>query len=449
MEITMGQMAHLSEMKSPWERRVSDGLAVLFDVGIKRIYSISVHGLNHFSRSPSTLVVSNHRRDSDGPVIASVLFQRHHFHSCGVRPDFIAREDLFCRGFLGEYLERWPLPIRACMSLINLRALLTFMDAHPMRRVPERSLREVLEEVLALFGNLPLTEVLRPAWVRQFEQLSTKTRRPLCVEEALTKRYRHLLVQRHGLYRLTLSRFRALVPYERAIIESQLQELTKRIDQGATLLLEPEGVVSVDGRFARIRGALHALLNRPQITPRVLPVGITYDAMSKGRERIFVNIGPELTGIRGLSRRETNARVSEAIRSQLTVTCSQIASQLLLTISNNGGHLVSDRELDAHLSRRAIWYARQGYHVDRRLLDDDQRKARLSSYVASCLRQGILLPDGEQRYRIRNGKEDMQASLPASDAIIRYMNNELTVPVLDSLSSEEVVSASGRSEQFG
>lgn len=445
----MGQMAHLSEMKSPWERHVSEGLSVLFDIGIRRIYSISVQGLDHFSQSPSTLVVSNHRRDSDGPVIASVLFQRYRFHSCGVRPDFIAREDLFCRGFLGEYLEQWPSPARACLSLINLRALLTFMDAHPMRRVPERSLREVLEEVLALFGNLPLSEVLRPAWVRQFEQLSTKAGPLLCVEEALSKRYRHLLVQRHGLYRLTLSRFRALLPYERSVIESQLQELTQRIDQGATLLLEPEGVVSVDGRFARLRGALHALLNRPHITPRVLPVGITYDAMSKGRERIFVNIGPELTDLRGLSRRETNTRVSDAIRSQLTVTCSQIASQLLFTISNNGGHSVTDRELDTYLSHRAIWYSRQGYHVDHRLLDGDQRKARLSSYVTSCLRQGILLQDGERRYRLRNGKEGAQPCLPASEAIIRYMNNELTTPVLDPLSPEETVPVSGRSEQFG
>lgn len=445
----MGQTVHLDEMKSPWKKHFANGLAVLFDVGIRRIYSIRIQGLEHFSGAPSTLVVSNHRRDSDGPVIASVLFQRRRLHSHGVRADFIAREDLFSRGFLGEYLDQWPLPARFCLAAINLRPLLTFMDAHPMRRVPERSLREVLEEVLCLFGNLPLNEVLRPTCVSRFEEMSPEHRQPLCVTDALSQRYRHLLIQRHGLYRLTLNRFRALVPYERSIIESQLQQLTQRIDQGATLLLEPEGVVSVDGRFARLRGALHALLNRPQITPRVLPVGITYDAMSKGREQIFVNVGPELTGLRGLNRRETNARVSDAIRSQLTVTCSQIASQLLLAVRDSGGRSVTDVELDGYVLHQATWYASRGYHVDHRLLVENERKVRLSSYVASCLHQGILLPDGERRYRLRNGQGSVQSSLPASEAIIHYMNNELTTPVLDSLRPDETIPVSGRTEQFG
>lgn len=445
----MGQMVHPDEMKSPWKKHLASGLAVFFDVGIRRIYSINIQGLDHFSAAPSTLVVSNHRRDSDGPIIASVLFQRHGFHSRGVRPDFIAREDLFRRGFLGEYLEQWPTPVRICLASLNLGPLLTFMDAHPMRRVPERSLREVLEEVLELFGNLPLNEVLRPACIEQFEQIAQDDGKPLSVKDALSRRYRRLLRQRRGLYRLTLNRFRVLVSYERSVIASQLRELNERIDEGATLLLEPEGVVSVDGRFARLRGALHALLNQPQNEPRVLPVGITYDAMSGRRERIFVNVGPELTGLRGLSRRDTDARVSDAIRAQLTVTCSQIASQLLLATSNKGRDSVTDLELDSYVSRQATWYADHGYHVDRRLLTEEGRKARLSSYVASCLRQGILLPDGERRYRLPQSQGDVQASLPASDEIIHYMNNELTTPVMDALPAEGTMTVSGRTEQFG
>lgn len=445
----MGQMVHLNEMKSPWKRHMASGFAALFDVGIRRIYSISIEGLEHFSGSPSTLVVSNHRRDSDGPIIASVLFQRHRLHSQGVRPDFIAREDLFRRGFLGEYLEHWPSPVRFCLAGINLGPLLTFMDAHPMRRVPERSLREVLEEVLELFGNLPLDEVLRPTCLVQFKRMAGDHKHPLRVKDVLSRRYRHLLLQRRGLYRLTLNRFRTLVPYERSVIESQLQALTHRINEGATLLLEPEGVVSVDGRFARLRGALHALLNRPQSTPRVLPVGITYDAMSEGRERIFVNIGPELTGLRGLTRRVSDARVSDAIRAQLTVTCSQIASQLLLEAGNNDRCSVTDHDLESYVSHQATWYASHGYHVDRRLLTVEGRKARLSGYVASCLRQGILLPDGDRQYTLRKSQENIQERLPESEAIIRYMNNELTTPVMDSLPSEGTLSVPGRTEQFG
>lgn len=422
----MRQTVYPKEAGSPWNRRLGNAIGVIFDIGIRCLYQIEVRGLEHFSRVPSTLVVSNHRRDSDGPIIASVLLQRRNLRIHGVRSCFVAREDLFRRGFLSEYLDRWPSPLRAALSTLNLGPFLTFMQAFPMRRVPERSLREVLEEVLRVTGNVPLDEVLKPSWVEQFQRLSNAEGRPLHVQEVLAWRYRRLLFGRYGLAKLTRRCFRELLPYERGVIESQLQYFTRLLERGVTLVLEPEGVVSVDGRFARLRAALHALVNRPGTTPRVLPMGVTYDCMTDGRQRIFVNIGPEISNLRGMSRRETDERVAGAIRAQLTVTCSQLASQFLFTARGGGECVVTDSELDAYVHQEANRYARQGCHVDQRLLTASQRRRRLKGYIASCVRQGILLRSGNQRYYVSKAAEDANSGLSRPGGIIGYMSNELS-----------------------
>lgn len=433
MERAVRQTVRPGDARFGWQRRVANTLAVTFDIGVRRLYPVEVRGLEHFSGAPSTLVVSNHRRDSDGPIIASVLLQRQGLRMRGVLPAFVAREDMFRRGFLCEYLEGWPAPFRMALSALNLSSFLSFMGAFPMRRVPERSLREVLEEVLHLAGNLPLDNVLKPAWVERFERLSTGGHHPLHVKDVLTWRYHELLSCQHGLSKLQRSLFRELLPYERSIIESQLQYFTRLLEQGDTLVLEPEGVVSVDGRFARLRGALHALLNRPQAGLRVLPLGITYDSMTRGRERIFVNIGPEICDLQGLSRKATDERIAAAIRSQLTVTCSQLASQFLFEAGKGGEMLVSESELDDYVHQQADRYAGEGCHVDPRLLASARRKRRLEGYIASCLKNGILRPYGDGRYCIVRASDREETHVSPPDSILRYMNNELSASALSTV----------------
>lgn len=405
------------------EGHIAQALAAVFDIAIRRLYRIEVRGLENFTQAPSTLVVSNHRRDSDGPIIASVLLQRDRLHFHGTMPHFVAREDLFRRGFLREYLDRWPRPARTALSGLDLSGFLQTMQAAPMRRVPERTLLEVLEEVLKVFGNLPLKDVLKPSWVREFERIGGRPgHRPLRIRDVLGWRYDALLSRRHGLSKLTLARFRALVPYERAIIESQLQFFTSLLEEGKTLLLEPEGAVSVDGRFARLRAGLHALLNRPSTVPRVLPVGITYDSITEDPKRVLVNVGPEMRNLRGLSRKETDERVAAAIQAQLSITCSQLASDLLFQLRSCGDSTVTESEIDTYVRNQARRYASAGSPVDPRLLSDAQRPKRVRQYIRHCLRRRILV-HRKPGYGLA---ADPQPPPSAADDIISYMHNELS-----------------------
>ncbi len=395
------------------------------DMLFRRVYRIEARGLENFTHAPSTLVVANHRRDADGPVICSVLLQRRGLKLRGVVPSFVAREDLFRRGFLADYLENWPATVRLLLARLDLSAFLRFMQAFPMRRVPERTLGEVLEAVLQQFGDLPLDEVLKPSWVEAFRGQAPAGDASVGIKEALARRYRPLLRTRRGLARLTLRRFQALKPSERAAIDSQLEFFVGLLERGGNVQLEPEGVVSVDGHFSRLRAALYQLINRSRVPVRVLPVGLTYDFMMPGRPKVFVNVGPEMTDLQGISRRETDSRVAAAIAAQWTVTASHLASRLLMTARDRGASVTSD-ELITYVGVEARRCAAAGVIVDPLLLDLRTCRKRIRGYLAYGLRSGVIETCGVGRYCAGQSLETPRPNWTERDGAIDYLNNELS-----------------------
>lgn len=401
-------------------------VAVAIDAGIRSLYRIRVRGLEHFSQAPSTLVVTNHQRDADGPIIASALFDRHGLEVRGVLPYFVAREDLFRRGFLGDYLTNWPPLLREPLLRLSLRSFLLLMQAHPMRRIPERSIGEVLEDALAAFGDLPLTDVLQSRWVRRFQSLAGAEGGPLHISDVLKRRrYRKLLAQGRGLSRLTRQRLHALEPYERAVIDAQLQRFAELLEQGETVLLAPEGTISPDGHFHPVRNALPILVNRPRVPTRVLPIGITHDFMAGGRTHVFVNVGPEITDLWGRSRKEICARVTRAILSQSTVTATQLASSFLIGLRSRGEAIVEVPELRDYVARKAERFSAAGAYVDPRLLESSALAARMERYIDYCLRLGSLEPCSDRRYRLHDVEGRRPLGWMNRERPIRYAGNEL------------------------
>ena len=396
----------------------------LIDVSLRLVHRIEVNGLENYSRSPSTLVVMNHRRDSDGPIVAGVLLLRRGMGVNGVMPYFVAREDLFRKGFLKEYLETWPGAIRELLGLLDLRSVLKALHVCPMRRVRERTLGEVLEDSLELFGDKPLADVLRPSWLAQFESLAPATRRgALTLCNALERRYRPLLLQEYGLRKLNRLFFDAMKLNDSRVIESQLQHIVSLLEQGETVFLTPEGMIPVDGRFERFRAGLHILVNRPRTSLRVLPAGITYDFMTSGRQSVFLNLGRELSGLKGLSRKDVDNRVAKAIVGQLTVTASHLASQLLMSYRTNGHGRFMAGELVERVGSDAQRCANAGAHVDPRLLDQRRLAKRMRQYFKYCVRRGMLLRNIDGTYDLHNGLEEPFVSW--SVGIMDYINNEL------------------------
>ncbi len=411
---------------SRWRRVAGRGLGALLDLGCRTRYNLEVRGIDNFTRSPSTLVVFNHRRDADSPIIGNVLFGQGRRPVLDRMPIFIAREDLFRRGFLADYLKSWPPAARKLLSSLSLRPFLWALHAYPLRRIAERTLGEVLQDILWVFGDLPLDEVLKADWIERFEQLARPEDRPLRLGSILSgDRFRPLLRQGYGLTKLTRARFRACKPYERATIESQLQVFIDLLEQGETLQLAPEGAVSKDGAFARIRAGLHVLLNRPRALVRVLPVGITYDFMTAGRQMVFVNVGPEMTDLRTLRPADASARVEEAILAESTITASQLASQLLMEIRSRGGGVLGWSQLVDYVADEAKRWSKAGLFVDPRLLNSGDLDHRMDEYIDYCCGSGELLPQGDGLYRVPVPGRSAPPAWAKPEGAISYTNNEL------------------------
>jgi hypothetical protein len=394
---------------------------------VRARFRIETRGLQHFSRAPSTLIVSNHHRDSDAPILANVLFGHGRPPGSPRLPHFVAREDLFGRGFLAAYLQRWPAPVRTLLRPLNLAPVLALFQAHPMRRIPERTLGAVLADILDVLGDAPLDEVLRPDLVAALERASGQQGAELHVRDVMHRRYRRLLRRPGGLFRLTKEAFDALKPHEVAVIEGQLRTFVALLEEGKIVNLEPEGVLSSDGRFSRLREGLHVLINEPRAATRVLPVGITHDFMTTGRTTVFVGVGEELTDLRGLPRREAARRVTAAIVAQATVTATHLAGRALKLARAEGTSRITLPELSEHIAGEAARFAARGAYVDPRLLDDSARARRLSRLVRYCENRGIVgtRPDGSLVVGDAEGGPPVGRFAPVD--VISYADRELAV----------------------
>ena len=400
-------------------------VAAVVDMAVRGRHRIEVRGHENYLGSPHTLVVANHRRDTDGPIVGSLILQRRGLRFHGVVPAFVAREDLFTPGFLEGYLTRYPAFIRRLAGRINIRPIIEGAGAYPIRRIQERTLGEVLTDVLHLFGNLPLEQVLRPTWVRRFGKALDRAPAMLTTRDALDQRCHPLIAARGGYRRLRADCFQRLKPFERAVIESQLTRFITLLDAGDIVILKPEGVVSPDGSFGRPRGALHALVNRATAPLRILPVSLTYDCMDADEAKVFLTVGSQISGLHGLPRAQLEGRVMEELRSGCTVTCSQLAAHRLLRLARAGRYRLCGSELRQFVAAAAGACNAAGLYVDPRLRERTQCSRRVDRWLQYCLGCGLLYTEGGDGYR--TGRLDLPPSWLTNPrvSLLTYLDNEL------------------------
>ena len=378
------------------------GLLLVIDLALGWGRDIHSSGRARIDPGRPALLVTNHRRDSDGPLVGSLLLHREGLRFRGPLPHFVAREDLFHRGFLRRYLTSWPGWARELLAPIGPGRLLRGLNVHPMRRFPEQTLGEVLADVRAECGDLPLTEVLRPGWVERFRALGPGAEGPLRVGEALGRRYRPLLDTPFGLRRLTLHGFRRIKPRQRRVVEGQVGEVVARLNDGSPVHLVPEGGVSPHGGRTRVREALHRFLAVSDPRTAVLPLGISHDDLTTGRPRAFLAVGEELSELEGVERREREERVIRAIRARTTVTVSQIAAARILELGSAGSPVTPDG-LEAHVRSEAERLGARGAPLDPLLTDPGARPARVTAFLRFGERHGLLRPEADG-YRILAGR---------------------------------------------
>jgi|DewCreStandDraft_3_1066083.scaffolds.fasta_scaffold00926_4 1-acyl-sn-glycerol-3-phosphate acyltransferase len=391
-------------------------LGATFFLGVRILLEVRVEGLWHYQHNPSTLIIVNHKRDLDVLVVAPTLYFSRGLLRPGRPLTFAAREDLFLPGFLGAYLEGPPWA-RRLLARLDLKPVLRRLRAAPIRRFPERTLREILFEILEVEGDLPLGACLdeKACSVHGLDPQTPLSAVVARVDLPWLHQPASLNLLREPLRGVLRSR-------QPLLVESQLAYFCKVLEEGGVVYLAPEGVLSSDGRMGRLRGGLHYLLEHVQGV-QALPVALSYDFLTTGRMGVFVAIGPPRTDLAYLPRPQRTREVRRLLAGLITITFSQIAGWVMVKLLEAGIEEVDAIVLEETVRHRAHLLGVQGRRVDRRLLEEEWFQRRWRRFLTFGQRRGVL--------RISKGRVflNRQAILQGGHTYrenpIRYAANEL------------------------
>jgi hypothetical protein len=359
-------------------------VVITFGIGTRLAFDLHVEGLRRYRQLPSTLVVVNHKRDSDSVTVPPLLIFN------GVRPIrpmwFAGREDMFVTGFLGL---QPPIPglLRPVLARTNLRRVLHALHILPMRRFPERTLHEALDEFVRVLGDMPVAQVLN---ADEVELLAEPGLRDASVSDVLAWRHRSWWPRKASLRTFLPAWQDQLAALQRQVVDRQLRAMAAVLDRGETLYLAAEGVLSADGRLQQFRAGLRRVLALAQSPARCLPVGIVYDFMRPGRKRVFIAVGEETPAVGPPA--EIERRTRAAVAALNTMTATQIGSRILWDRVAEGRDTIGRAQLASGVFDLAAALQVDGVRVDRGLLGTG-RMARVDGYVAYLKRRGIILAD--------------------------------------------------------
>lgn len=357
-----------------------------FDRIVRALFRIEESGLPEKIPKPC-LIVANHRRDADIPVLGVFLGRARGWRISGVLPHFVAREDLFEAGFLWHYWRSpWLVLPRLVSPAIPLARILSVFKAHPIHRIREQSMAIVLRDIRHYLGERTLASALHPRWVKRLAEAGADPDRPISWLLARERRFASLVGGGWGHRRLNRTTFRAFKPVERARIAAHLGVFAAALSHGEAVMIAPEGANSPDGFFQRPRAGPWQLASAADGGLPVLPVGLGYDPSFPGRRmRVFVHAGPAFRAESHASRRSFDAAVARSILRATTLTGTHFIAHWVLCAAPGarleetafadfcedlGAHLSTGGlriapDVSALFSRRMQWLARAGL-VERR-----------------------------------------------------------------------------------
>ena len=390
--------------------------ACCFDLAVRAVVRNAEIIPPDFRVAPGTLVVSNHLRDCDVPVLTAVLCRRRGLRIVNPLPFCAAREDLFRRGFIGDLLQTWPRPVTWLLGRVPLGGLFRILRVQPIRRIREFTFGETIGALCAAgFGGARPDEVLSARGLRELAAAAEAL--PSSIDAIDETHLGTLRLAHWGLRRLRVDVLRALAPAFRATISGQIGRLVELLSTGRVVYLAPEGVTSRSGRFGGVRAGAWQVYRRCTKPPPVLPVALSYDPLCRGRTRAIVAIGKTIP-IDADCRRDFDARLRVEILRLSAVTCSHLASRFIAA-----GPRQFTTQRFVHWLRHAARAAQQaGLTVDPLLhhaAADDLADERL----AWLARRELIAPAGDGwRNRWPAGVEPAWAT-PAG--VVSYLHNAL------------------------
>lgn len=288
-----------------------------FDLAVLALYRKVELLPENYRLDPGTLVVSNHQRDADVPILTTVLCQRRGRRIRWPLPFFASREDFFRRGFLAGLLYTWPPPARWLLRTLSLAWFFRIVRSTPLRRVGEYTLAEAWQGVAERSDR---ERTLNARGRREWRGARRAPGGPAMP----------VALRPWGLRRLRTETRTAIYPGFRLVIDHQLERFAALLDAGRVVYFAPEGTISTDGRIGRMRAGLGEIVRRAARPPRILPLALSYDPLGPGRLRVIIRVGTPVSTYNANDGGRFNAQVEMSIRELYAINASHLLSRFLV-----------------------------------------------------------------------------------------------------------------------
>ena len=252
-------------------------------------FRVVVVGPARLELGPGTLVLVTHRRETDVPLVGPPIYRRAGLWRAREpleRLSFATRDDLFLPGFFAGFPPSLAPACRRALFPFGVGRWLGRLEGHPLRSATTARLGEPLHAR----PTEALAAVLPPACAAAFAERAESMGHPepTRVADVLRGEYADLL-------------WRPVSPGELAGDEgfwakrtaqaaADFRALVELLRAGGRLLVFPEGRPSPDGQIGPLERGVEALIRRGRPTA-LLPVGLAYDPLVRGRTRVVVALG--------------------------------------------------------------------------------------------------------------------------------------------------------------
>ncbi len=361
---------------------------------------------------PGQLWVATHRAETDVPLIAGLLTRHGGMwrRDSGSRMHFAARDDLFEPGVVSAGLHL-PIPLARVAWRLTPGTWLPRVRAHPIRRPVGLKLSQALG---GIDPDVSLADVLAPRILAELaHRASVVGRRPPgTVAQARDAAFAHELwqdVTADGLCgTLGGEVWRAHV----ARAAGDLRRLIDLVRTGEPLLVFPEGRVSPDGGIGPVGDVLNLIVRRGA-PASILPIGIAYDPLRRGRTTVAITIGAPVAASTG----PIVPVMLDRLRRITPITVGQVVAREVTSIAACGGVAVASRRLHEALSETHHRARREGRPIVRGLGSQGRRARSVSSALHVMQARGLATCE-------RDGTTRIDPDAVLADTLVRRLAQE-------------------------
>ena len=417
----------MARLRRQLRHNYRDSVALQMHLVSNAIYRIEARGLENFTYRPSTIIACGHKRDMDVPIIIPLLYI---FKKPSRRPDLklmylAARDDVFERGFLTLYFP-WLDFLRPLIARSRLNRFFKMLQACPVKLPDEQTVNQLLHETWRLEGNLPLDEALGNEWQ---ERLLGQVARPGQTIKDLIYQAPLKALGQYATPRMFKEPLAGRIRQRHyATTVQQLHFITRILERGGTLIVLPEGRVTPDGRFCKMRAAVIRLVLQTRVETRLLPINLTYDFMDTAKPNVTVLCGPEIDNLKHHSKNELAEIIRRKVAGLTCVTFSGLVSQSLIEAARVGTTRLDHRQLSDQVWNEGQALRARGLPLDRQLDDRPTFQARFERFIEYAYKQGgIFRPDlDHQTLQLDLEGLNRQECSKHTDNPVRYCYNELS-----------------------